>query len=533
MQQSDIKKKLSDVLFIKEYDSEIGALYEEAKASYIDAPIQTLVTLRSILHKICYDLYVEHCLKGVKRDELALLIRALSEHHIINTDAIKLIRDIKSSGDKAAHKHQSNYSMEQYREMARDSVRYFCDLIEVFNQSFLSVFSGYYFESKVASYLKELTYKALIDNDADAKYKVGVALMEKIITTWNSDITTQSPIENDNGNIGRGIKLIKEAADHRHKDAMFEYAMLLLSGDYIPHDLDGTMKYLLHAADLGHIEAKAYFGCIALEKNFTDDISLAIRFLNESAEKLNPFALAKLGELYGKGEHVEFDLEKSIDLLEQAAEQEFALAYYLLAENKWASCDFDSCKDLLHKSKNLGHANAALLLARLYSSFFGNKRKALIEYDYYLDTLHLEKDRPFCLEIIFEKELLEYSLKGDDFESLKAHLLLLTGYSMNEFCSDNLLTKIYSVTPSLIDKYQQLLISNNNESEEDRLLIKYFPNNKAVKIRDEISNTIHQTQEQNKLKKAQELKINTTLAMQKAKKMRRDANKKKKKNKNK
>ena len=40
---------LTDIQFIQQYDPKIGNQYEEAKQLYIDAPIHTLVSLRSII----------------------------------------------------------------------------------------------------------------------------------------------------------------------------------------------------------------------------------------------------------------------------------------------------------------------------------------------------------------------------------------------------------------------------------------------------------------------------------------------------
>jgi TPR repeat protein len=273
--------KISDLQYVKNYDEQIGALYEEAKASYIDAPIQTLVSLRSVVHEICKQLYDEYSLKGINNNELALLINKLRSKNVVNRDVLGFISAIKAAGDKAAHKHQPliKISMDQYREMSVDSTRDFCRLIDALNSTLRNDFSEYIFEPKVASYLEKLSYKALFESDPEAILKVGTALIEQVITCWNDPDLSGETEKDNGGKIRRGVTLIKEAVDYRYPDAMFEYGMMLLGGHHVEKDLDGAMKYFYHAAGLQHNEAKAYFGCIAIEKNYSEDIPLALGFL--------------------------------------------------------------------------------------------------------------------------------------------------------------------------------------------------------------------------------------------------------------
>lgn len=535
-------EKLSDVQYLKNYDEHIGLLYEEAKASYIDAPIQTLVSLRSIVELICNQLIDEYSL--FKGSDLASIISELQNKRVLKSYVIKYMRSIKDDGNKAAHKHQYKISMDQYREMSADSTRTFCSLIQALNCELLNNFSSFSFDPTVASYLEKLSYKALIDNDAEAKFKVGMALIEQVITIWNSPKDTNTLILSEDGKIGRGVKLIKDAALHRWPDAMFEYALMLLSGEYIDQSIEEAMKYFYHAADLEHTQAKAYFGCIALEKNYIEDIPLALKFLNEAAAEQNPYALTKLAELYANGEHVELDVNKSTELLEKAVSQDFPLAYYQLALNKWKDREFDSTVELLKKSKAFGYGSASLLLARIYAATTGYQEQALAEYRDYKEFDHV--DFSDHLEATLEYEQYNYSLNTDNFQALKKYLLFLASYYRQEKSTKDLAPQIEEMTPPLLKKYQQML-SDNYQAGDTDLFLQFLPSAKPYKSIDEVmANTKKVSENQSlvgnyfyggeasnkkqlvQLRKAETLKLQETNKKRKDKAKRRQKNKRKK-----
>jgi TPR repeat protein len=480
--------KISDVQYVKNYDEQIGALYEEAKASYIDAPIQTLVSLRSVVHEICKQLYDEYSLKGINNNELALLINKLRSKNVVNRDVLGFISAIKAAGDKAAHKHQPliKISMDQYREMSVDSTRNFCRLIDALNSTLRNDFSEYIFEPKVASYLEKLAYKVLIDNDKEAKFKVGIALIEQVITSWNDFKSSGSSIMSDNGKISRGIKLVKEAADERHPDAMFEYGVMLASGQFIKKAIEAAKGYLwtaAHSIKCEHNEAKAHYGCLVIQEKNIEEIQPGIDLLEESAEALNPLALTLLSTLYGEGEHVELDVEKSNRLLKEAVSQDYPPALYTYASAKMQENEFELSVELLTKSKNLGYRPASLVLARIYASSTEDHQQAISEYRYYLESS--DPTRLDYLEIKFEYAQFKFSLDGEDLESLEEYLNLLVSIYQDDGCFESLMARIENITPSLMEKYSPLLI--NSKPVEKRGLLAYFcTNGKPYKTQAEV-----------------------------------------------
>jgi len=538
--------KVSDIQYVKNYDEHIGTLYEEAKSSYIDAPIQTLVSLRSIVHEICKQLHDEYALKGVKKSELSQLINKLRDEKVVNGDVIRVMLAIKKAGDHAAHKHQPmiKITMDEYRAMSVNSTQDFCKLIEALYGAFSSDFTApYFFESKVDSYLEKLSYKALIDNDKQAKFKVGTALIEMVIKSWSNTETSSATLQCDDGKISRGVKLIKEAADQRYPEAMFEYGVMLLTGEYINKDIEEALKFFYQAAGLQHNQAKAYYGSIIIDLNYSDEIPLAIDLLQEASEELNPYALTKLGELYANGDYVERDILKSTRLLEKAVSQNFPLAYYQLAVNDWndPTKGFESSVALLKKSKEFGFFPASLFLARIYAAMAEYTLQAKTEYSYYLDLPHT--DFSDYLEVLFEFEQFKYLR---EIQTLAEYLRWLASFYRQEQCTSDMARLIEVTTSQLLPEYRRLLISNNESLEDSDLLMEFLPNGiphksfhdmQDFEIKKRLSlagNNLSGVEQLDKnqhanTEKAKELQLLESKKRQKEKSKRRKANKQKRK----
>ncbi len=467
--------EVSDVQYVKNYDERIGVRYEEAKSSYIDAPLQTLVSLRSIVEYICKEFCKEY--KLGREDDFASMITLLKQKKRLNSDVINLMRSIKNDGNKAAHKHQFEVTMEQYREMSIKSIRNFCELIESFNRTLNGNFSTYLFEPNVASFLEKLSYKAIFDNDAVAKFKVGTALIEQVIISWNALKSSGALILTDDGKISKGVELIKESAEHRHPDAMFEYGVMLYNGQYIEKDIDKAIGNLYHAADMQHNGAKAFFGYISIEHNNAEDIPYAIDFLKEAAEAKEPLALMVLSELYAEGKHVEYDESKASQLVKEAVKQDYPPALYKLADYKYRAKEVNLAIELLIKAKNLGQWPASLALAKIYSSQDSNQR-AVSEYRDYLNECDLRDSN--YLNIMFEYAEFKFSVDGESFKSLKEYLSSLVSIYQNDLCSESLMKKIEDSTPQLMKKYLTLFRLDKNDRDA-KLFIHFHPDGKPYK----------------------------------------------------
>ncbi|GHB67768.1 hypothetical protein GCM10008107_16530 [Psychrosphaera saromensis] len=467
--------KLNDVEYVKEYDEDIGLQYEEAKSSYVDAPIQTLVSLRSIIYDICTQLNDEYGLAG--GNDLAQLINNLKSEAVFNNDVIELLHKIRKAGNAAAHKHDYNLTIAEYKEISSDTVQQFCQLISGLNAALRNDFSEYVFEASVAPLLEKLSYNVFFNDDPESKFKLGTALIEQVITLWSDLESTGGFLYDEKRKIQKGTELIKSAANQRHYDAMFEYGMMLVKGSFVEKDLNEAKKYLHTAACFEHTDAKAYYGCFAIEEQWKDDIDDGIEFLKEAAEELNPLALTQLSALYKSGEYVEIDIHKSDELLAKAVEQDYPLALCQLGVNKLHKNEVDLAIELLIRSKVYGFHHASLVLARVYSHFEDKHQESIIQYTNYIDSLNYDDSN--YLDVHFELAVYKFTVKAETVESLAEYLSSLLKIYQNELCTAELKQRIETITPPAVKKYHHLLINHKQKNKDDMsLLLQFLPNGK-------------------------------------------------------
>lgn len=140
----------TDIEFIKAYDPTIGELYENSKNFYLDAPIQALMELRSILELMCKQFIEANSLAPANHDMYSNISELEKTNKIAPYITTKL-HTLRINTNKAAHKHENDMSYEQFSSLALDSLTTFCDLIEDLQLSINNKKSSYRFIPEVKS----------------------------------------------------------------------------------------------------------------------------------------------------------------------------------------------------------------------------------------------------------------------------------------------------------------------------------------------------------------------------------------------
>tara|TARA_R110000737_G_scaffold353084_1_gene402215 strand:- start:13 stop:408 length:396 start_codon:yes stop_codon:yes gene_type:complete len=117
-QGSKVKKTLTDIEFIAEYDSKVGELYSNAKCIYTDAPIQTLVEIRNILEYLSEQIMQDYSLEVIQSSSLNSKINTIKKNHVVAPYIIEKLHKLRADCNKAAHKHEYNLSYDEYSELA-------------------------------------------------------------------------------------------------------------------------------------------------------------------------------------------------------------------------------------------------------------------------------------------------------------------------------------------------------------------------------------------------------------------------------
>ena len=113
-----------------------------------------------------------------------------------------------------------------------------------------------------------------------------------------------------------------------NRDAQFELAEIYMQSENDDH-IELAEEWALKAAQLGHVEAMYWLGegYTAYAKDLLEEdpaeaktyFEHAHRWLEQAVKQQHPAAIFELANFYRRGDVVEKDIAKSIEMLEQAA----------------------------------------------------------------------------------------------------------------------------------------------------------------------------------------------------------------------
>jgi len=220
------ESRQTDIDFVSNYNNEYGIKYKNAKNLYEDAPIQTLVELRALTLKLCFHT-AEFLNINIKQDEQRLfsLIKKLEQTKIVNKELTVNLDLIRIAGNKAAHNYEFKLKIEEFKNIAIDTLKAFCVVIKHLYSYVKGVEPpNYIFTEQIESSIRELSYKVLFENDISAMYIIGKALLDKHCKEL-SDKFDQSKkflfYHDDKEFASKAVDLLEKAALHTVSKKMF------------------------------------------------------------------------------------------------------------------------------------------------------------------------------------------------------------------------------------------------------------------------------------------------------------------------
>jgi hypothetical protein len=442
----------TDIEFIKAYDSTIGELYENSKNFYLDAPIQALMELRSILELMCKQFIEEHSLAPANHDIYSNISELEKTKKIAPYITTKL-HTLRINTNKAAHKHENDMSYEQFSTLALGSLTTFCGLIEDLQLSINNKKPSYRFIPEVKSRFKELSYKAIFEEDKNAKFLVGLALFHKYMDQLHSD--DESSVFIDNSPLNRGVSLIKESAIDRHPEAMFEYGCILIHGKLIKKDYLSGVSYLYSSASSGYTKAKSHYAHFAIEdtESTEEDIKYAMDFLYESVDEEDAFGQMLLSKLLSQGKYVDKDIDKALALLNLSAEGGCKDAMFELGKHLFNNdTDQDAGFKYIVEAETYGHIPAKLYICRVLVEHNSNTEKVRSWYESYL------RFSPNDFQVYIEFAEYLYSQSDLNVDVIKHALSLLIIVCQIEACPLSIIKKANQLSPVWLDAFSEQII---------------------------------------------------------------------------
>ncbi|MGI2178068.1 DUF4145 domain-containing protein [Shewanella frigidimarina] len=390
---------LNDIEFINGFSTELSDDYRLAKSYVRDIPTQALVYTRSFTHKLAAQLAVQH---GVTFTSANLYdrIEQLNQRRVIDVAAVRALHRLRSDGNRGAHPEKYHLTQTQLVNIAEKSIHQILQIIEKLYPSLHpGVAPHYQFEAFDSFAGRDLCYRAVMKNDPEAQYLVGMSLKVKGLmlqeqeralahTTDDSllassssasssstssssnsnsaESNTPSPIsttveQTSAGVFAQAAHWFHIASAH-HQAAMFEHGVSLLHGYSGAENPATGEAFIAQAAAQGIVNAQALLGFFYLvgSNQFDVDINQAETLLTLAANAEDAEAMSNLGVLFYQNQQ----FEQAYLWVNKAAQTGYPHAQYHLAlmleQGEGCQVDIATSQQWMQEAAEQGQLDAML-----------------------------------------------------------------------------------------------------------------------------------------------------------------------------
>jgi TPR repeat protein len=390
---------LNDIEFINGFSAELSDDYRLAKSYVRDIPTQALVYIRSFTHKLAAQLAVQH---GVTFTSANLYdrIEQLNQRRVIDVAAVRALHRLRSDGNRGAHPEKYHLTQTQLVNIAEKSIHQILQIIEKLYPSLHpGVAPHYQFEAFDSFAGRDLCYRAVMKNDPEAQYLVGMSLKVKGLmlqeqeralahTTDDSllassssasssstssssnsnsaESNTPSPIsttvEQTSADVFAQAAHWFHIASAHHQAALFEHGVSLLHGYSGVENPATGEAFIAQAAAQGIVNAQALLGFFYLvgSDQFEVDINQAETLLTLAANAEDAEAMSNLGVLFYQNQQ----FEQAYLWVNKAAQTGYPHAQYHLAlmleQGEGCQVDIATSQQWMQEAAEQGQLDAML-----------------------------------------------------------------------------------------------------------------------------------------------------------------------------
>jgi len=403
---------MNDIDFIDKFDKQLGNYYAKAKSYCIDTPTHSLIILRSFVSHFTYILAKEHKI-DLQKTYLYKKIEQLSIVKKIDNKIILLLHEMRVDSNQGAHFDKSKLSLDEFSKLAKLNLERACEVIELYYKHIKNPIPIYKFEEMTLGITKEMCYQAIMENDLNAQYIIGLNLQAKAKLEHIKEYTQlknngEQFLINPNSFklLDQSTYWFKQASQSgEHSEAIFEFAMCLLYGEGIEKDEEEGERLILLAANKFSINAKAILGAFYLEGSilYKKDYQKALYHLEVAAKEEHPEALTNLSYMYKNAIGVEKDLTLSFKYMQKASYAGFSHAQYHLSNFYFnaigTSRDYKKALELLEKAFIADYSPAVLTKARLLLKGELLEKNLIKSESLFIKYIELENDFKVLLEL--------------------------------------------------------------------------------------------------------------------------------------
>ncbi|NQY94615.1 MAG: SEL1-like repeat protein [Campylobacteraceae bacterium] len=403
---------MNDLDFVKNFDTQLGEYYNKAKNYCIDTPTHSLIILRNFVSHFTQILAEQHNI-DLQKTYLYKKIEQLSIVKKIDNNIISILHEIRVDSNQGAHFDKSNLSLESFSKLAKLNLKRACKLIELFYIHLNKHIPTYDFEEISYSVTKQMCYEAIMDNDVNAQYIIGLNLQAKAKLEHIEEYRQLKEKGKQFFINPNSFKLLdqstywfKQAAlGNEHEEAIFEFAMCLLYGEGIQKNEKEGERLILIAANKNSMNAKAILGAFYLEGSllYKQDYKKALSYLESAAKEEHPEALTNLSYMYKDAIGVKKNLKLSFKYMQKASYAGFSHAQYHLSNFYFNAIgvkqDQNKAVELLHKAFKNDYAPAILTKARLHLTGEYLEKDLQLSEKLFITYIELENDFNVLLEL--------------------------------------------------------------------------------------------------------------------------------------
>jgi TPR repeat protein len=365
---------MNDIEFAHSVSPELGDLYERAKNYSISTPGYALTLLRSFAEALCETLDPNMD----QRQKLERKVASLRDRGIADHRVLAPLRILQRHGNVAAHPKAFSFTSYDYTQMLHEALPAALELLEQVHGRDRTDCEApeYTITIPTQHNAQELSYRAVFEEDADARYLLGIHFKEKA----DGIRATEGMFRVDDGYGFASRKYIEQAnhwfnlaAKDFHVESLYEYGVYLarLQGDDVRQLRQEGERYVWQASEKNHADALTFIGDCYFWGSalYQQDLVYARELYQQAAAQSHPGALAQLGTMHEQGLGGRVDFDAAIQCSLQAAEAGFPRAqfhlYTLHHEGHAFVGEQASAIAWLTEASEQKHPEAMLELARL------------------------------------------------------------------------------------------------------------------------------------------------------------------------
>ncbi|EGM67970.1 DUF4145 domain-containing protein [Shewanella sp. HN-41] len=332
-----------DSEFIQGFSAPLLDDYLSAKNYVQDVPTQSLLHIRSFTHKLTALLGQGKAFE-FSSPNLYDRIEQLNQKRLIDVKTTRALHRLRADGNRGAHPEKYHLTQEQLLALAQKGIK---DMLALVEHLYLKVTGReapeYRYEVSDSVTVKELCYRAVMEDDPKAQYLVGISLKTKALLLKEQELSWADEVEElvETEHIAKEDQPIKAAdtfaraaywfmlAAPHHLEALYEHGVALIHGYQGAPEVVKGEQAIATAAKAGVVNAMALLGYFYLvgSESFRQDLVLAQHYLQGAADGEQTEAMANLGVLH----YQQNDLTQAYHFISKAAQAGYPHAQYHLA----------------------------------------------------------------------------------------------------------------------------------------------------------------------------------------------------------